>query len=242
MRVVNYYEALGIAPAATYGEIRKAYRRLAKQYHPDKNPNAAPERQERFIQCAEAYAVLSNLKKRKRYDDALFNTTARQGSFRFTQPHYSGYPYFQYDIFTPFFHSFFMGGSPKTQKKRYRAFILNYRILLVAALGALLFFKFFDAMEGVVVEKKIKAGLFNNVSYYLTLKNDRGTEKKKRVKSAVYDAVEKGDRVEKKIFSFTYAVNDEKIAPVNTGSFILQMGMIYAFVCGGLFFLEYSRS
>ncbi|MFQ5717457.1 MAG: hypothetical protein ACE5GQ_10205, partial [Nitrospinales bacterium] len=86
------------------------------------------------------------------------------------------------------------------------------------------------------------AHMGNLGSYYLILKNDRGTEKKKRVKSAVYDAVKKGDRVEKKFFSFTYAVNDEKIAPVNIESFILQVGMIYAFVCGGLFFLEYSRS
>lgn len=63
----DYYEVLGVAKNADAAEIKKAYRKLALQYHPDKNPGNK-EAEEKFKEAAEAYDVLSNEEKRRRYD------------------------------------------------------------------------------------------------------------------------------------------------------------------------------
>lgn len=63
----DYYEVLGISRNATEVEIKRAYRTLAVQHHPDKNPDD-PHAEENFKECAEAYAVLSDSQKRAAYD------------------------------------------------------------------------------------------------------------------------------------------------------------------------------
>jgi molecular chaperone DnaJ len=63
----DYYEVLGLQRSATIDEIKKAYRKLAVKYHPDKNPGDA-EAEEKFKEAAEAYGVLSDEEKRVRYD------------------------------------------------------------------------------------------------------------------------------------------------------------------------------
>src|SRR6266853_1181590 len=63
----DYYEVLGVARGASDQELKTAYRRLAHQYHPDKN-QTDPTAEERFKEAAEAYAVLSNAEQRQRYD------------------------------------------------------------------------------------------------------------------------------------------------------------------------------
>lgn len=63
----DYYEVLGISKNADATEIKKAYRKLALKYHPDKNPGDK-EAEEKFKEAAEAYDVLSNDDKRRRYD------------------------------------------------------------------------------------------------------------------------------------------------------------------------------
>ena len=63
----DYYEVLGVTRTATEQEIKSAYRKLALQYHPDRNPNN-PEAEEKFKECSEAYAVLVDVGKRSAYD------------------------------------------------------------------------------------------------------------------------------------------------------------------------------
>jgi molecular chaperone DnaJ len=63
----DYYEVLGVARTATVDDIKKAYRKLAVKYHPDKNPDDASA-EEKFKEAAEAYGVLSDEEKRARYD------------------------------------------------------------------------------------------------------------------------------------------------------------------------------
>lgn len=63
----DYYEVLGVARSASAEEIKKAYRKLAIQYHPDKNPGNS-EAEEKFKEAAAAYEVLSNAEKRQNYD------------------------------------------------------------------------------------------------------------------------------------------------------------------------------
>jgi molecular chaperone DnaJ len=63
----DFYKTLGIAENASAEEIKKAYRKLAKQYHPDANPND-PTAADRFKEVSEAYSVLSDDDKRRQYD------------------------------------------------------------------------------------------------------------------------------------------------------------------------------
>ncbi len=63
----DYYEVLGVGKTATADELKKAYRKLAIKYHPDKNPGDK-EAEEKFKEAAEAYSVLSDADKRARYD------------------------------------------------------------------------------------------------------------------------------------------------------------------------------
>ena len=63
----DYYDVLGVSKTATADELKKAYRKLARQYHPDVNKDN-PEAAEKFKECSEAYSVLSDETKRSQYD------------------------------------------------------------------------------------------------------------------------------------------------------------------------------
>ncbi len=74
----DYYELLGVARKAPVKEIRAAYRKLARKYHPDLNPGDKSS-EEKFKQIQEAYEVLSDAKKRQMYDQFGFNTPGPAG-------------------------------------------------------------------------------------------------------------------------------------------------------------------
>ena len=103
----DYYEVLGISKTADDAEIKKAYRVLAKKYHPDMNPGDA-EAEKKFKEASEAYAVLSDPEKRRQYDQ--FGHAAFEGGgaggfggFYFNSADFG-------DIFGDIFGDFFGGG------------------------------------------------------------------------------------------------------------------------------------
>src|SRR5688572_29296118 len=82
----DFYAVLGLTSKATADEIKKAYRKLAKQYHPDTN-SSDPKAAERFKEISEAHNVLGDAEKRKKYDEMLslgafdgFSRARRPGS------------------------------------------------------------------------------------------------------------------------------------------------------------------
>ena len=104
----DYYEVLGVGKSANEDEIKKAYRSLAKKYHPDMNPGDK-DAEVKFKEVNEAYAVLSDSEKRSKYDrfghDA-FDPTSGAGGFG----GFSGFGGADFD-FGDIFSSFFGGGS-----------------------------------------------------------------------------------------------------------------------------------
>ena len=99
----DYYEVLGVSKSATAEEIKKAYRKKAIQYHPDKNPGDK-ESEEMFKEAAEAYEVLSSPEKKQRYDQFGHAGMGNQGGF-------SGHNMSMDDIFSMFGDIFGGGGS-----------------------------------------------------------------------------------------------------------------------------------
>ncbi|MDQ3836081.1 MAG: DnaJ domain-containing protein, partial [Thermoproteota archaeon] len=71
----SYYEILGVSPDASQAEIKKSFRNLALQHHPDKNKNSEESKQ-KFMKIIEAYEVLSDEQARKNYDSSTLQRRA----------------------------------------------------------------------------------------------------------------------------------------------------------------------
>ena len=108
----DYYEILGVDRKASLEEIKKAYRNLAKKYHPDLNPNNRKEAEEKFKEITEAYEVLSDPQKRAQYDrfgkvGNIPNTDFGEGDFGRVEDLFGDFG----DIFDTFF-----GGTKTTSR------------------------------------------------------------------------------------------------------------------------------
>lgn len=113
----DYYEILGVDRNATPEEIKKAYRKLVKQYHPDLNKNN-PEAAKKMAEINEAYEVLSDPEKRKRYD--MYGTAEGIGDYAYQYNSESPFGDFFRDFnfgFEDIFNTFF-GGFTETRERR----------------------------------------------------------------------------------------------------------------------------
>ncbi|XP_028992533.1 dnaJ homolog subfamily B member 2 [Betta splendens] len=110
--MVDYYNILGVSKTASQDDIKKAYRKLALKWHPDKNPDNKEEAEKKFKEVAEAYEVLSDKSKRDAYDrygnDRMRHTGSSSSDFS------SDFPGFTFTFRSPdeVFRDFFGGQDP----------------------------------------------------------------------------------------------------------------------------------
>ena len=107
----DYYEVLGLEKGATADEIKKAYRKMAKKYHPDVNKDDNAE--DKFKEVNEAYEILSDPQNKSTYDQYGFAGMNANNGFGGGQ--YSGAGF---DDINDIFSSFFGGGGGQTQQRR----------------------------------------------------------------------------------------------------------------------------
>jgi molecular chaperone DnaJ len=168
----DYYEVLGVSKSATADEIKKAYRKLAIQFHPDKNPDN-PAAEDKFKEAAEAYEVLSNSEKKQRYDQFGHQGVGGAGG-------YGGGGMNMEDIFSQFgdifggggaggFGSFFGGGGGGRRTKKGS----NLRVKLKLNLS--------EIANGVEKKIKVKRHLVADGVSFKTCSSCQGSGQIKKV-------------------------------------------------------------
>lgn len=123
----DFYEVLGVKKDATDEEIKKAYRQLAKKYHPDANPNNKQESEAKFKEVNEAYETLSDKQKRQMYDrfgangpQGFGGNGAGGGYYSYTSSGFDGFDGFDIDL-DDIVSSIFGGGRRRREKTSNRS-------------------------------------------------------------------------------------------------------------------------
>lgn len=124
MPIIDYYKILGVPKNASEKDIKKAYRKLARKYHPDLNPNDKVA-EKKFKEVNEANEVLSNAENRKKYDTygehwqhAEEYDKAKQQQRQYQQSYRGGAGGYSQDDFSDFFESMFGGRTGRSQSRQ----------------------------------------------------------------------------------------------------------------------------
>lgn len=189
----DFYEVLGVSKSASSEELKRAYRKLALEWHPDRNKK--PEANTKFKEINEAYAVLSDAKKKQQYDqfghDAFApgmgtggwgqsreagSGFAGQGPFSYSYSS-SGSPFGEGDFVDPFeiFEQFFGGGFSGGRSARKRR--ETYRITI----------SFMDAVNGVTKDVHLPRGQAGEGSMQKTIKIPAGVDSGSRIRFDEFD-------------------------------------------------------
>lgn len=190
----DYYEVLGLSKSASTAEIKSAYRKLALEWHPDRNKK--PEANEKFKEINEAYAVLSDPKKKETYDQfghsafqpgmgagqpgaGPFGGGFRQGPFQYyysTSGGQQGGMPFGEDFIDPFeiFEQFFGGGFSPRQTRQHREV---YRLTI----------DFMDAVRGATKEIHLPRGRAGEGSIRKTIKIPAGVDTGSHIRFEEFD-------------------------------------------------------
>jgi len=173
----DYYEILGISRSATAAEIKKAYRKMAIKYHPDKNPGDK-KAEEKFKEAAEAYEVLSDPDKKARYDQ--FGHDAFQGAGGFGGHHMNMEDIFAQfgDIFGDIFGGGFSSQSRRSSGRTVRSKGTDLRVKLKITLK--------DIIKGGEKKIKIKRKVKAPGTVYQTCHQCRGTGRVSRITNTIF--------------------------------------------------------
>jgi len=188
----DYYDILGVSKSSSLDEVKKAYRKLALEWHPDRNKAAGAN--EKFKEINEAYAVLSDPKKKETYDQfgaAAFQPGmgggaagqgpfgggfGQQGPFTYTYSTGGGGSPFGADFIDPFeiFEQFFGGGMGRASSRARREV---YEITI----------DFMEAARGVTKEVHVPAGRAGDGSVRKTIKIPAGVDTGSRIRFDDFD-------------------------------------------------------
>lgn len=185
----DYYDILGVSKTASVDEIKKAYRKLALEWHPDRNKSAGAN--EKFKEINEAYAVVSDPSKRQQYDQfghAAPRSTGggwggQQGPFSYSYSSSGGSPFGGQgaDFIDPFdiFEQFFGGGFGGARGGARRRVHPSYEVTI----------DFIDAVKGVTRDIHVPKGEAGEGSIKKTIKIPAGVDSGSRIRFDEFDLV-----------------------------------------------------